>query len=110
MLSFLFRKEIMNEKKQEDLILAIKTSIKNDFEYRIEKSYKNSVFIVVYSTESLSSILHLCGTLGAFFNYGKAEEVDEIHAFEYEISITDYGLDLSEVARLTREHIDPNDI
>ena len=26
--SFLFRKEIMNEKKQEDLILAIKTSIK----------------------------------------------------------------------------------
>ena len=87
--SFLFRKEIMNEKKQEDLIL---------------------VFIVVYSTESLSSILHLCGTLGAFFNYGKAEEVDEIHAFEYEISITDYGLDLSEVARLIREHIDPNDI
>ena len=100
----------MDEKKQEDLILVIKTSIKNDFEYKIEKSYKNSVFIVVYSTESLSTILHLCGTLGAFFNYGKAEEVDEIHAFEYEISITDYGLDLSEVARLTREYLYPNDI
>ena len=100
----------MDEKKQEDLILVIKTSIKNDFEYKIEKSYKNSVFIVVYSTESLSTILHLCGTLGAFFNYGKAEAVDEIHAFEYEVSITDYGLDLSEVARLTREYIDPNDI
>ena len=100
----------MDEKKQEDLIFVIKTSIKNDFEYKIEKSYKNSVFIVVYSTESLSTILHLCGTLGAFFNYGKAEEVDEIHDFEYEISITDYGLDLSEVARLTREYLNPNDI
>ncbi len=90
----------MDEKKQEDLIFVIKTSIKNDFEYKIEKSYKNSVFIVVYSTESLSTILHLCGTLGAFFNYGKADE----------ISITDYGLDLSEVARLTREYLNPNDI
>lgn len=100
----------MNKKKQEDLILFIRTSIKNTFEYRIEKSYKNSVFIVVYSTESLSKILHLCGTLGAFFNYGKAKEIDEIHAFEYEILITDYGLDLSEATRLIREHISSNNI
>ena len=76
----------------------------------LKNHIKIAFFIIVYSTESLSSILHLCGTLGAFFNYSKAEEVDEIHAFEYEISITDYGLDLSEVAKLIREHIDPNDI
>ncbi|MDF7637957.1 hypothetical protein PT285_00700 [Lactobacillus sp. ESL0791] len=87
----------MNEKKQDDLIQFMKEGIKDMYEYKCEKQPKfGCLYIVTFSKKGVYDIIvNLFGTIGAYFTLGKTEDYDDQHKVAYEITVTDYGLDLS---------------
>lgn len=65
-----------------------------------EKFPDDSIGSSVYTDEDFFVILQWLGLIGAYFNFGKTEEPYDVHDFEYEITITDYGHDIGKYLRI----------
>ncbi|BDR60787.1 hypothetical protein KIM322_10480 [Lactobacillus xylocopicola] len=94
----------MDPQKQENLLVYFNfLREERKIESHLEKSLDNTIYFCVYSDKDFFTVLQWLGLVGAFFNFGKATEVDDIHDFMYEITITDYGLDLGKILKKASE-------
>ena len=85
----------MDEVNRDNLILLLKQSIKDLYEYKCEKSINGALYIAVYSFDGFLDMVNILGAIGAYFNVDKRESFDGVHEYEYGFTINDCKEDLS---------------